>query len=102
MSPSISVPFSSTARHLSPSPSYAIPRLYFPSTTFSFSFSKCVDPHPSFILIPFGLLFMISKFIPKRLYIFSATLYVAPFAVSISTLKSSFLFFVIFLTELIF
>ena len=59
LSPSISFPFSSTAKHLSPSPSYAIPKLHFLSITYCFNISRCVEPHPSFMLIPFGLSFNI-------------------------------------------
>ena len=46
-----------------------------------------------FIFIPSGLLFIILCSIPKLVNTFSATLYVAPFAVSINTLKPSLLLF---------
>ena len=89
MSPSISLPFSSTAKHLSPSPSYATPRLNLFSTTNFFKDSKCVEPQLSFIFIPSGLLCIILYFIPNALKTFPATTDVAPFAVSIPTTKSS-------------
>ena len=89
LSPSISLPFSSTAKHLSPSPSYATPMLKLFSTTNFFRPSKCVEPQFWFIFIPSGLLFIILYLIPNDLNTFSATLYVAPFAVSNPTIKSS-------------
>ena len=93
LSPSISSPFSSTARHLSPSPSYAIPKLILFLITYSFNISRCVEPHPAFILTPFGSLFIITWLIPRVENTLSATWYVAPFAVSITTLKSGLLNF---------
>ena len=49
----------------------------------------CVEPQSLFMFIPSGLLFIMSYLIPNALNTFSATLYVAPFAVSTNTLKLS-------------
>ena len=99
ISPSIRFPFSSTAKHLSPSPSYANPMFNLFSTTYFCKNSICVDPHLSFIFIPFGLLFIILYLIPNDVNIFSATLYVAPLSVSKPIIKPSLFILSIFVSK---
>ena len=78
LSPFIVFPLLSTAKHLSPSPSYAKPMSKLFSNTKFLSCSKCVDPQSLFIFVPFGDVFIDITLAPKSLKIFSAILYVAP------------------------
>ena len=64
-SPSMRFPFSSTARHLSASPSYAKPTSKLLSTTNFCKDSICVEPQFVLIFVPSGSLWMTNVFAPN-------------------------------------
>ena len=85
-SPSISSPFSSTARHRSASPSNARPRSYPPSTTAFASFPRCVEPQPLLMFTPSGSALKYVASSGKRENSFRAVALAAPLAQSKTTL----------------
>ena len=89
LSPSIILPNSSTAIHLSPSPSKAIPAWSFFSTTNSAKPSGCVDPTPALIFNPSGDVAIVSKSAFKSANKRETRPLVAPLAESIPTCKPS-------------
>ena len=70
-SPFIRLPFSSTARHLSASPSNANPKSHLLSTTYCINLSGCVEPHSLFMFIPSGSLFITKTSAPNFLNAFT-------------------------------
>ena len=72
-SPLIRFPFSSTAKHLSASPSKANPTSHFSLTTYFIKASGWVDPQFSLIFVPSGVLLITWTSAPKLLKAFTAT-----------------------------
>ncbi len=82
LSPSIRSPFSSQTKSLSASPSKARPISAFISRVNLLTLFIYVEPHLSFIFIPFGLSSYTKTWAPSLLSISGAILYAAPFAQS--------------------
>ena len=89
LSPSTSVPFSSTAKTRSASPSNASPASAPHSLTNSQRLFRCVEPHPLFMLIPSGLSQVTNTFAPSFSRAFFAVTLDAPLAQSMAILSPS-------------
>ena len=87
-SPSTILPFSSTAIHLSASPSYANPTSTLLFLTNSTRFSICVEPQLLFIFVPSGSFAITSVFAPNASNTFFATEDELPFEQSRATVLS--------------